>query len=96
VIPSGKPLANAPELLNSDLMKLMMKDIKSRYPSDRLVIVDSPPMLSFPDALVLANYVDGVLFVVESERTTTKDLKKTEQLLEEIPVLGMVFNKVKG
>jgi non-specific protein-tyrosine kinase len=95
VIPSGKPAVNAPELLNSDTMRLMMEDIKNRYPADRMVIIDTPPIAKFPDSLILANYVDGILIVVESERTTSEDLKKLAQLLKDAPVLGTVFNKAK-
>ena len=65
LIPGGMPVDNSPELLNSARMEEMMLEIKSRYPSDRLVIVDGPAILHFPDASILHRYVDGVLPVVE-------------------------------
>jgi non-specific protein-tyrosine kinase len=96
LIPSGRPVYNAPELLSSSRMEEMMSEIKSRYPADRLVIVDGPAMLPFPDALILSRYVDGVLPVVEVERTPADQLKKMMELLKETRVLGTVMNKSKG
>jgi protein-tyrosine kinase len=96
LIPSGQPVLNSPELLNSSRMEEMMADIKSRYSSDRLVIVDGPAMLPFPDALILSRYVDAVLPVVEAGRTSTEDLKKMMGSLTDTKIIGTVFNKNKG
>lgn len=93
LIPGGMPVDNSPELLNSARMEEMMKEIKSRYPADRLVIVDGPALLHFPDAMLLFRYVDGVLPVVEAERTSTEDLKKMMNHLKEVNILGVVLNK---
>ena len=96
LIPSGKPVDNAPELLNSNRMQEMMSEIKSRYASDRLVIVDGPAMLPFPDVMILSRYVDGVLPVVEIERTPVDQLKKMMDSLKDTRILGTVLNKNKG
>lgn len=93
LIPGGRPVENSPELLNSGRMEEMMAEIKSRYSSDRLVIVDGPAILPFPDAMILSRYVDGVLVVVESEKTSTEEIKKMMNLLTEAKVLGVVMNK---
>ena len=93
LIPGGVPVANPPELLNSPRMEQMMADIKSRYASDRLVIVDGPALLPFPDAMILTRYVDGVLPVIEAEKTSSADLKKMMKHLKEVNLLGMVLNK---
>jgi protein-tyrosine kinase len=96
LIPGGVPADNSPELLNSSRMEEMMAEIKSRYPSDRLIIVDGPALLHFPDAMILYRYVDGVLPVVESEKTSTEDLKKLMKHLKDVNLLGVVLNKNKG
>lgn len=96
LIPSGKPADNAPELLSSDRMQEMMAEIKSRYPSDRLVIVDGPAVLPFPDALILSRYVDGVVPVVEIEKTPADQVKEMMEILKEARILGTVMNKNKG
>ena len=96
LIPGGVPVDNSPELLNSARMEQMMLEIKSRYPSDRIVIVDGPAILPFPDAMLLSRYVDGVLLVVEAEKTSGEHLKKMIQRLKDITILGTVLNKNKG
>ena len=96
LIPGGVPVDNSPELLNSARMEMMMEEIKSRYPSDRLVIVDGPALLHFPDAMILYRYVDGVLPVVEAERTSTDQVKKVMKMLQDVNLLGVVMNKNKG
>ena len=77
-------------------MEEMMSEIKSRYPSDRLIIVDGPAILHFPDAMILCRYVDGVLPVVESEKTAADDIKKMINHLKEFNTLGIVLNKNRG
>ena len=96
LIPSGKPVDNAPELLNSIRMEEMMADIKSRYASDRFVIVDGPATLPFPDAVILSRHVDGVIAVIEAERTSNEDLKKLMLRLKDVNLLGTVLNKNKA
>ena len=96
LIPAGHPVDNAPELLSSKRMEEMMAEIKSRYASDRLVIVDGPAILPFPDALILSRYVDGVLPVIEVEKTPAEQLKKVMEILKETRVFGTVLNKNRG
>ena len=96
LIPAGVPVDNSPELLNSGRMQEMIFEIKNRYPADRVVIVDGPAVLPFPDAMILARYVDGVILVIESERTSTQDLKKMMLRLKEANIIGTVLNKNRG
>ena len=96
LIPGGVPVDNSPEYLNSSRMKEMMQEIKNRYPADRLVIVDGPAILHFPDAMILSHYIDGVLPVVEAEKTSAEDLKKMMKNLSEFNILGVVLNKKRG
>jgi Flp pilus assembly CpaE family ATPase len=44
-----------------------------------LVIIDSPPLTEFPDSLLVSSKVDGVVLVMEAEKTSwrvTKDVKE--------------------
>jgi len=95
LIPGGRPVDNAPELLNSGRMETMMMEIKKRYAAERLIIVDGPAVLPFPDAHVLARYVDGVLPVVEVERTPLSQVRKMMSRLKDALILGTVMNKNK-
>jgi non-specific protein-tyrosine kinase len=93
LLPAGRPLQNSAELLGSPRMVMLAKDIKSRYANDRIVIFDCSSLLSCADALVLSRYVDGVLMIVEEDRTTSEDLLKAMELLKDKPIIGTVLNK---
>lgn len=95
LLPAGRPLPNSAELLGSPRMVKLVNDIKSRYSDDRIIIFDSSSLLSCADPLVLTRYVDGILLIVEQERTTADDLKKSTELLKDKPVFGNVLNKSK-
>lgn len=95
LLPGGKTIDNSAEYLGSTRMESMIKEMKSRYMSDRIIIIDAPGMLVAADSLIISKYVDGILLVVEENRTTTDQLKKTMQLLKDKPVIGSVINKVK-
>ncbi|HEU20504.1 MAG TPA: exopolysaccharide biosynthesis protein [Deltaproteobacteria bacterium] len=95
ILPGGKPLVNSSELLGAPKMKLLVKEMKERY-ADRIIIFDSSPLLDSADSMVLSRFIDGILIVVEAEKTTKEDLKRTLELLKERPVIGTVFNKARG
>jgi len=96
LLPSGGPLPNSAELLGSPRMTRLVEDIKSRYSNDRIIIFDSSSLLNCADPLILSQYVDGILLIVEHERTTEAQLQKAMELLKEKPVLGTVLNKNKS
>lgn len=94
VLPGGKPLPNSSELLGGPQMQYLVQEMKERY-ADRYIIFDSSPILTSADPLVLSRLVDGILLVVEAEKTNKDDLQRTIELLRDKPIIGTVFNKAK-
>jgi protein-tyrosine kinase len=92
ILRGGTPHTNSAELLGSERMKALLKEMKERYP-ERFIIFDTSPVLTSADPLVLANLVDGILLVVEAERTKKEDVLKVMEMLKNKPVIGTVFNK---
>ncbi|MDY6953085.1 MAG: polysaccharide biosynthesis tyrosine autokinase [Thermodesulfobacteriota bacterium] len=95
ILPGGKPLPNSAELLGASKTASMVKEMKARYP-ERFIIFDSPSLLSCADALVFSHLMDGILLVVEAEKTPEKDLKQAMELLKERTIIGTVLNKARG
>jgi protein-tyrosine kinase len=96
LLPAGRSLPNSAELLGSPRMVKLVNDIKSRYADDRIIIFDCSSLLNCADPLVLSRYVDGILLIVEQDRTTADELKKAMELLKDKPVFGTVLNKSKS
>ena len=94
LLPAGKPVSNPVELLSSEKMKSLLKEVKHRY-SDRYVIIDTPPILPFADALVLGELIDAVLFVIKEGRAQKKLIDNAMALIQKLNVLGVVFNAVR-
>lgn len=95
ILPAGKPLPNSAELLGSARMESLVLEMKSRYKDDRIIIFDSPALLICTDPVVLSRFVDGILLVVEAEKTTPDDLKRVMELLKGYPIVGTLLNKAK-
>jgi protein-tyrosine kinase len=93
VLPGGRSVKEAAELISSPLMMDLLQDLKQFYP-DRYVLFDLPPLLTFTDALAFAPLVDGIIIVVERGKTAREDIKRCLKLIEDFPLLGLVFNKV--
>jgi len=92
VLPAGDSISHATELLASSSMKNFVRDIASRYP-DRIVIFDTPPLLSTSEASVLATYMGQIVFVVEAERTPQDAITDALAHLADCEHVGLVLNK---
>jgi receptor protein-tyrosine kinase len=92
ILPSGVRRAEMAEYVGSRRTELLIKELALRYP-DRIVIVDSPPLLATVEACALASMVEQVVVVVETERTKRSDLVTALNLLEPSKTIGLVLNK---
>lgn len=61
-----------------------------------LIILDTPPLLSVSDTLVMGRMMDAVLLVTEEGKTSIKAVEQTLRRAREVglPVLGFVLNKM--
>jgi protein-tyrosine kinase len=92
-LPSGSEIPNPAELLASNRMKDLIRELKKRY-SDRYVIFDTPPILPFAEAHSIGSLVDGILLVAREGFTSLDNLKETIHLLKGANILGIVYNGV--
>ena len=92
VLPGGSRVSNSTDIIGSSKMVNLVEEMKYRYP-DRYVIFDCPPVLLTPAALIFSSYVDGVIFVVQSGRTSKNQIRKALGLLEDKNIIGLVMNR---
>jgi exopolysaccharide/PEP-CTERM locus tyrosine autokinase len=94
LLPAGRAVKNPAELLSSEKMKSLIHEVKHKY-MNRYIIVDTPPILPFADAISIGSLVDGIVFVVREGRTQKKTIENALNLTRDLNVLGLVFNNVR-
>ncbi len=92
ILPAGRPVTQAAELLNSPAMRELVQELKHYHPN-RYVLFDLPPLLTFADALTFAPMVDGVIVVVEAAKTPRESITRCQEMLKKYRLLGFVLNK---
>ncbi len=94
IIPAGKQHKHSTELLSSNRMIGLAKELSDRYP-DRIVIFDSPPLLAATQAEVLAGLVGQVVLVIEAESTAQSMVMESVSKLSHCDVVLAILNKTK-
>jgi succinoglycan biosynthesis transport protein ExoP len=93
IIASGPPFPDPGGLIESDDMDRLMGALRNQFD---MIILDSAPLLVKSDALVLARHVEGLIIVVQSERTTRRAIRGLLEALADAHIrpLGFILNGV--
>jgi succinoglycan biosynthesis transport protein ExoP len=93
VLPAGPHPPHPAELLSSQAMRDLLEQLKERYDH---ILIDTPPVLSVTDAVLLSVQVDSVLLVLRSGRTTKMALRRACDLLFQVSarLTGVIVNGV--
>jgi polysaccharide biosynthesis transport protein len=93
VIPSGTVPPLPADLLASDQMTEVVRQLRERYD---YVIFDTPPLLSVTDPAIVAAQADGMVLVIRQGYCTRRMLARAAEILHEldVKVYGFVFNGV--
>ena len=91
IIPAGPLPPDPSELLGSKKLKEMLGELQQSYD---IIIIDSPPIISVTDSLIISSVVDGVILVARAAATPYNVVEKGIKSLTDIKanVLGMVVN----
>lgn len=92
IIPAGKPSSKAVELIGSKKMIELLASLRG-FGEDTYVIIDSPPVLSSSEPILLSKLVDGVILVVMAEQTPRGAVRKAVNSFDKQKILGVVFNQ---
>jgi receptor protein-tyrosine kinase len=94
IMPAGSRHRRATELLASEQMAGLLRELQSRYP-DRIIIFDSPPLLATTEARVLASHMGQIVMVVSADNTTQSAVRTALATVESCEVVLMVLNKAR-
>lgn len=95
LLPAGTASSRSTELLASTAMDDLLEELASKY-ADRVIIFDTPPLLSTTESRVLASHMGQVVMVVESGKTPISSVQQAFATVESHPVVLSMLNKYRG
>jgi len=91
VLPAGRVPPNPSELLGSQAMQTVIRQLEASYD---YVLIDAPPLLPVTDATVLSRIAGGAIVVVGSGKIRREQLRRSLETLAAVdaPVHGLILN----
>ncbi len=93
VLPCGPLPPNPAELISSERMKELLRQMADRYDH---ILLDSPPLMNVTDPVILSSMVDGVILVIHGGKTSRAITTRARQELVNVgaKIFGVVLNNV--
>jgi polysaccharide biosynthesis transport protein len=93
VLPSGPVPPFPTEMLSSEAMRALLERLGGMYTH---VVIDSPPILSVTDGVILARLADAVVLVIRHGKSTKHIIRRARDLMVRsgAPMAGIVLNAV--
>jgi protein-tyrosine kinase len=89
VLSPGRALTNPYEALKSQRLAELLQEARQNYD---YVVIDTPPLIPFPDCRLISRWVDGFLMVVTAHKTPRKLVEEAINSLDPAKLIGLVFN----
>ena len=95
LLPAGTPISDLSRGLQNRKLGLVITQFRQIYD---LVIIDSPPVLPVPDALILGRWADGAILAVRYDTSRFPQVERARRQLDAagICVLGTVINGMRN
>ena len=95
VLTTGKISLLPAEIFEGEAIELLLAELKKKFD---FIIFDGAPVIEFPDYYALAPKVDGIILVVEAEKTSIEEAQRAKRNIEQAGghLLGVVLNRRKS
>lgn len=92
LLSSGRPAVDPHALLSSEQVQRRLVHLRSEF---HFVLIDSPPINLYADAISLARLADGVVLIIHANTTRREAARKAKATLEsaDVRLLGAVLNR---
>ena len=94
-LPAGAPRVDPSRLFQGDALGKLLAQARESFD---MIIVDSPPVLPVPDALMIGRWTDGAVLAVRSDTSKFPLIKRATRRLAHVgvPLIGVVVNGVRS
>ena len=92
ILPNTEIFENSSEVLSSPRIAQLIDELRTDDPG-RILVCDLPPYLVADDVLAFAPLVDAFLLVVSEGVTPRLTLRRSTDILQELPIMGVVLNR---
>lgn len=95
VLTSGIIPPNPSELLASDKMEELIKELSPRFD---IIIIDTPPIVCVSDGIGLSGKADGIILAIAAQQTKINNAQDALEALRKVGanILGVVMTKVRN
>lgn len=93
VLIGEKTSANAADIFSSESFSRLLAEAKREYD---LIVLDTPPVLVVPDARIIAQNADVILFAVKWDSTSKSQVEEALRMFESVNqrVSGLILNLI--
>jgi protein-tyrosine kinase len=93
IIPAGPSSERSPELIGSRRMGELLTSLRE-FGDDTYVIIDSSPILSTSEPILLSKLVESVVLVVMADQTPRESVKRAIESIGRQKIIGVVLNQI--
>ncbi|MFD2739599.1 GumC family protein [Sulfitobacter aestuarii] len=93
VLAGDKTATNAADLFSSDRFRDFIEEMRGRYDA---IIIDTPPVLVVPDARIIAQVADAILFTVYWDSTSKQQVEEALRMFDQTKqrISGLVLSQI--
>jgi polysaccharide biosynthesis transport protein len=94
-LPAGTPIQDTNRVFQGPQLGILITQLRQLYD---LIIIDSPPVLPVPDALILGRWADGAVLAARYDISRFPQIERARRQLDNagIAIMGTVINGMRN